>query len=116
MAAYDASLANYRQTVLLAFQDVADALRSVEIDAVALKSRADALYTAHASLEMARGQYQAGAVSYLTLLNAERQHQNSRILFVKAQATRFMDTAVLFQALGGGWGQDATTGNDLIKE
>jgi outer membrane protein TolC len=51
-------------------------------------------------------------VSYLSLLNAERQYQQTRISLVQAQAVRFADSAALFQALGGGWWnrtqQDAT--------
>ena len=45
----------------------------------------------------------SGAVSYLSLLNAERQYRQVRISLVQAQAARFADTAALFQALGGGW-------------
>ena len=48
-------------------------------------------------------QFQAGAISYLALLNAQRQYQQSRISRVQAQATRYANTAALFQALGGGW-------------
>ena len=44
-----------------------------------------------------------GGVSYLALLIAERQYQSAWIGLVRAQATRFADTAALFQALGGGW-------------
>lgn len=42
-------------------------------------------------------------MSYLTLLNAETRHQQAKINLIQAQATRFADTAALFQALGGGW-------------
>ena len=55
------------------------------------------------SLDLAREQYQLGAISYLTLLDAEQTYQQARISLVQAQATRFADTAALFQALGGGW-------------
>jgi len=46
-------------------------------------------------------------VSYLSLLNAERQYQQVLISLVQAQALRFADTAELFQALGGGWDDEA---------
>ena len=103
IAAYDRAEAQYRETVLLAFHNVADVLRALEKDAETLKAQSDAEAAARESLEMARDQYELGAVSYLVLLNAERQHQQTRIALAQAQAARFADTAALFQALGGGW-------------
>ena len=55
------------------------------------------------ALDLTQEQFRLGAVSYLSLLNAERQYQQARISLVQAQAARFADTAALFQALGGGW-------------
>ncbi len=103
IAAYDQAEAQYRETVLLAFGNVADALRALEMDAQTLQAQADAEAAARATLDLARRQFQLGAVNYLTLLNAERQHQQARIGLVQARAARFSDTAALFQALGGGW-------------
>jgi NodT family efflux transporter outer membrane factor (OMF) lipoprotein len=102
-AAYDSAAAQYRATVLQAFQNVADVLRALEADANSLKARAEAEASARELLDMAQKQFQLGAVSYLSLLNAERQFQQSRISVVQAQAARFADTAALFKALGGGW-------------
>ena len=107
VAAYDRALAQYRQTVLGAFQNVADALGALENDAQALKAQAEAEAAARASYELARSQFELGATSTLTLLNAEQQFQRSRIGLVQAQAARYADTAALFQALGGGWWHDA---------
>jgi len=103
IAAYDQAGALDRETVLAAFQDVADVLRALEMDAQTLKAQADAEAAARAALDLAREQFRLGAASYLTLLNAERQHQQARIGLVQAQAARFADSAALFQALGGGW-------------
>jgi NodT family efflux transporter outer membrane factor (OMF) lipoprotein len=103
IAAYDQAEAQYRETVLLAFQNVADVLRALEMDAQTLKAQADAEAAARASLDLARQQFRLGGTSYLTLLNAERQHQQARIGLVQARAARYSDTAALFQALGGGW-------------
>lgn len=103
MAAYDQALANYRDTVLQAFKDVADVLRALEADARALRAEAEAAEAARKSLDLTKAQLQLGAVNYLTLLNAQRQYQQTRIGLVQAQATRFADTAALLQALGGGW-------------
>ena len=58
-------------------------------------------------LALARRQFDLGAVSYLALLDAQRQYQQARIALVQARATRYADTAALFQALGGGWGHGA---------
>jgi len=103
IAAYDQAGALYRETVLEAFLNVADVLRALDMDAQTLKAQADAEAAARAALDLAREQFRLGAASYLTLLNAERQHQQARIGLVQAQAVRFADSAALFQALGGGW-------------
>jgi NodT family efflux transporter outer membrane factor (OMF) lipoprotein len=107
IAAYDQAQAQYRDTVLQAFQDVADVLRALELDARTLASQADAEAAARASLDLARRTYELGAASYLTLLNAQRQLQEARITLVQAQAARYADTAALFGALGGGWWEGA---------
>lgn len=103
IAAYDQAAAQYRATVLTAFQNVADALRALDLDASALKAQADTESLARESLELATRQYQLGAVSYLALLDTQRSYQQARIGLVQAQAARYADTAALFQALGGGW-------------
>ena len=103
IAAYEQALAQYRETVLKAFQDVADVLQALETDARTLRAQAEAEAIARESLNLTEKQFQFGATSYLTLLNAQRQHQLALVALVRAQSTRFADTAALFQALGGGW-------------
>ena len=103
VAAYELAAAQYRSTVLLAFQNVADTLSALEFDAVALKTQDTAVRTAFDNLDLTRLQYQLGAVSYLALLNSERDYQQARIGQINAQARRYSDTTALFQALGGGW-------------
>lgn len=103
VAAYDQVAAQYRSTVLLAFQNVADTLSALEFDAASLKTQDAAVKTALDNLELTRLQYQLGAISYLSLLNSERDYQQTRIGQINAQARRYSDTAALFQALGGGW-------------
>ncbi len=104
-AAYDQAFAQYQQTVLGAFQNVADVLFALEFDAVALKAQADAETAARESLDMTTKQLQFGSASYLALFNAQRQYEQAKIGLVQAQAARYADTAALFQALGGGWWQ-----------
>jgi NodT family efflux transporter outer membrane factor (OMF) lipoprotein len=103
VAAYDKAAAQYRSTVLSAFQDVANALRSIQADADGLRTAVAAEQTAAASLNLVQQQYQLGAVNYLNLLSAQQTFQNASINRVRAQAARYSDTAALFQALGGGW-------------
>ncbi len=103
VAAFDQAAAQYRSTVLAAFQNVADALHALISDADALAAQVAAEQAAANSLDLARRQFALGAISYPTLLNAEETYQQARIGLVEAEATRFADTAGLFQALGGGW-------------
>ncbi|HYZ20638.1 MAG TPA: efflux transporter outer membrane subunit [Rhodopila sp.] len=102
-AALEQAAAQYRGTVIRAFQNVADALRALQSDADLLHEQAAAERSAAASYALARMQFQNGAISFLTLLNADRTWQQARLTLVQAQAQRFSDTAALFQALGGGW-------------
>ncbi|MEX3693942.1 efflux transporter outer membrane subunit [Paraburkholderia sp. BR14263] len=105
-AAFDEANARYRQVVLLAFEDVADTLRALDHDAAALAAQTDAWRAASSSLDVARGQFRVGGVSYLSLLDAQRQYQQAVVNLAQAQAARYADTAALFQALGGGWWND----------
>jgi NodT family efflux transporter outer membrane factor (OMF) lipoprotein len=101
--AFEEAAAQYRSTVLKAFQNVADALRALQADADALAAAATAERSAFDSFDLARRQYRLGAITYLTLLTAERTWQQARVTLVQAEANRYSDTAALFQALGGGW-------------
>jgi outer membrane protein TolC len=101
--AYDQAAAQYRQTVLVAFQSVADALQALQIDAGALESQAQADAAALATLNLTSEQYRIGAASHLELLDAQRQYNQAHLALISAQAARFADTAALLQAMGGGW-------------
>ena len=103
IAAYDQASAQYQETVLQAFQNVADVLIALDTDARALKAQADAEAAAANALQLTQKQFQFGAASYLSLLNAESQYQQTLLGLVQARAARFADTAALFQAMGGGW-------------
>ena len=108
VAAYDQAAAQYQETVLGAFQNVADVLIALESDARTLKAEADNEAVAAHTLTLTQKQFQLGAVSYLTLLNAQRQYQQTRLSLVQARAARLADTAALFQAMGGGWWKGGT--------
>lgn len=101
--AYQQAVAQYRQTVLQAFQNVADSLRALETDARTLQALTQAEIAARKALTLTLAQYKLGSINYINLLNAQRQFQQTRINRIQAQAARYNDTAALFQSLGGGW-------------
>jgi NodT family efflux transporter outer membrane factor (OMF) lipoprotein len=103
VAAAQQAAANYRTTVLTAFQNVADSLLALQGDAEDLAAQTGAEQSASESLRLVQAQYQAGGANYLQVLTAEQAYQNATLALVKARAQRFLDTAALFQALGGGW-------------
>lgn len=102
-AELDAATAQYRGTVLTALQDVADTLRALEADALALQADVRAETAAQDSLEITRRQFQAGGTSYVNLLIAQRQYAQARLTRIQGQMARLTDTAALLQSLGGGW-------------
>jgi outer membrane protein TolC len=89
---------------------VADTLTALDHDAQTLRAETDALSAAKAGLDLIQRQYDAGAVTYVSLLTAQQLFQQSRIDFVRATASRFSDTIALFQVLGGGWWNRADPG------
>jgi NodT family efflux transporter outer membrane factor (OMF) lipoprotein len=103
IASAQAAAANYKATVLTAFQDVSNTLYALQGDADALAAETTAERTAADSLKLVQVQYKSGAASYLTVLTSEQTYQNAAVALVKARAQRYADTAALFQALGGGW-------------
>lgn len=103
VANLEGAAATYRETVLSALQEVADTLRALEADARGLRAQVEAERSATDALEISKMQFQAGGVSFLTVLNAQRLYFLARQSRVQAQAARYADSAALFQALGGGW-------------
>ncbi len=102
LAAFDAAAANYQGVVLEALRDVADALRAIENDAQALAALAVAEEAAWGSLQSVERQYQLGAASYVQLLIAQQQAQQTRLGLAAAQAQRLTDSVALYQAAGIG--------------
>ena len=95
--------AQYRATVIVAVQNVADALRALQSDARAVKASVRAEETAKASLDIVQKQLNAGQVNQLAVLNAQQTYLTASIARVQNEASRLSDTAALFTALGGGW-------------
>ncbi|MGO9990908.1 MAG: efflux transporter outer membrane subunit [Steroidobacteraceae bacterium] len=103
IAAAQEAAANYKSTVITAFQNVSNTLYALQADADALSAETLAERTAADSLKLVQAQYKSGGASYLQVLTAEQSYQTALVALVKARAQRYADTAALFQALGGGW-------------
>jgi NodT family efflux transporter outer membrane factor (OMF) lipoprotein len=103
VAAAQEAAANYKATVITAFENVSDTLYALNGDADTLAAQAVAERTAAESLTLVQVQYKSGAASYVQVLTAQQSYQTAAVALVKARAQRFADTAALFQALGGGW-------------
>ncbi len=113
IAAYHQSLADYRQTILSGFSQVADLLRALEHDAETLRAQQQGFNAAEGSLRLIQVNYQAGTVNYLQVLAANTQYYQARIGYLQALAQRLQDTAALFVALGGGvWNDGQKTLED----
>jgi len=95
--------AQYRQTVLQAFQNVADVLRALQADAKTVEAAIAAEESAKRSIDLVRAQLERGQVSTPALLNAQQAYLQTSLARVQAQAARLADVVALFQALGGGW-------------
>lgn len=102
-AAFDQAAAQYQSVVITAFQNVADALRAIQLDAVALQKAVASERASAKSLDIARHRLELGDINYLSLLNAQQTYQQALLSLAQARAARFADTVALFQALGGGW-------------
>lgn len=100
---YALAMAMYRQTVLGAFEQVADSLRALDHDAQTLLAQEQSLADAEQALRLIQANYQAGIATYLDVLNADAQFHQEKISDIQAVAVRYQDTVALFAALGGGW-------------
>lgn len=102
-AAYDASVANYRQTVLTAMQDVED--RLVELNTlqgeIAAQQRATA--AAQTSAQVTRNQYEAGMIDYLDVATTENSSLSAQQSLLTLKSTQWVTSVALIAALGGGW-------------
>jgi NodT family efflux transporter outer membrane factor (OMF) lipoprotein len=99
--AYDEAASGYRGTVLESFREVADALYATERDAETLRARSEAAGEANGAYRIAAKRYDAGGISEMSLLDAERQQLQTALDRENAAASRLTDTATLFEALGG---------------
>jgi NodT family efflux transporter outer membrane factor (OMF) lipoprotein len=99
-AAHDAAVAQYKQTVLAAFQSVADTLVSLEEDANTLEQTRRAAAAAEAMRRDTEARYQLGGTAFFATLTAGQQYQNAHLQQVRARTARLADTAALFDSMG----------------
>ncbi len=100
---FNQALASWEQTVLQGFAQVADTLDALGHDAELLAAEQRAFEAASRSLALNRRAYSIGSVGILQVVDAERQLGEARLGVVRARAQRYLDTAQLFVAMGGGW-------------
>jgi multidrug efflux system outer membrane protein len=112
-AAYEENVANYRQAVLVAFQDVEDSLSSIRY----LKDQYDAENQAYHSyekaLELTNARYTSGLVSYFDVIQAENLELAAQQLTVQLAGNRIAATVRLIKAIGGGWGDSRLSRPDF---
>ncbi|MEM5439847.1 efflux transporter outer membrane subunit [Paraburkholderia diazotrophica] len=100
VASYEASVSQYKQTVLTAFQNVADTLAALEHDAQSLDAAHIAAQTAQRSFDETSARYRLGAVPVTAARASEQQYRNARLDEIRYTGARLNDTAALFQAMG----------------
>jgi outer membrane protein TolC len=99
----DISVADYRQTVLTAFQQVEDNLAALRILEDETRTEDDAIKAAQESLDVATYQYKAGVTSYLQVITAQTFVLQDKLTSVNIHARRMAASVLLIEALGGGW-------------
>ncbi len=104
-ATYRQAAAQYRSTVINAYQNVADTLKALQTDALGLDAASKAEQAARTSLTIYQRQLALGDTSQAALLLTQQNYQQAKLNLIQAQANRLSDTVALFQALGGGWEQ-----------
>jgi len=103
LAAFKESAADYQQTVLRAFGQVADILQALTHDTNLLAAQGHALSMASEAVRLQRINYGSGGSGIIGLLDAQRQFQQAQLGYVRAEAQRYQDTVQLLVAMGGGW-------------
>ncbi|WP_439893793.1 AdeC/AdeK/OprM family multidrug efflux complex outer membrane factor (plasmid) [Ralstonia sp. 25C] len=102
-AAYDGTVATYRQTVLGAFQDVEDNLAALRWQAQEFDAQADAVKAAQEAAQLDLNRYRAGTISFLEVITAQATAYNAERTLLTLQGKRYSAAVLLVKALGGGW-------------
>jgi multidrug efflux system outer membrane protein len=102
-ASYEENVANYRQQVLVAFQDVDDSLSSLRYLAQQQEAEDHAFDAYNRALELTNDRYTTGLVSYFDVIQAQGLALGAEQLTVEIRGNRIATTVQLIKALGGGW-------------
>jgi NodT family efflux transporter outer membrane factor (OMF) lipoprotein len=102
-AAYQEAVANYRQSVLTAFQQVEDGISNLSTLSQALTTQAAAVEDARRALEIANNRYVGGVTSYLDVITAQTTLLNNQRLQTQLLGQQMVSSVYLVKALGGGW-------------
>jgi outer membrane protein, multidrug efflux system len=102
-AAYDESVANYRQSVLTAFQQVEDGISNLTTLSQAIATQSAAVEDARLSLTLANNRYVGGLTTYLDVITAQTTLLNSERLQTQLLGQQMVSSVFLVKALGGGW-------------
>jgi len=102
-AAYDEAVANYRQSVLTAFQQVEDGISNLSTLSQALTTQAAAVDDARRALDIANNRYVGGVTTYLDVITAQTTLLNSQRLETQLLGQQMVSSVYLVKALGGGW-------------
>jgi NodT family efflux transporter outer membrane factor (OMF) lipoprotein len=102
-AAYESTVATYRQTVLTAFQEVEDALAALRILQQEADAQAEAVSAAEQSLAVITNQYRQGTVAYLNVIVAQTTLLSSKVTALSILGRRMTAAVLLIEALGGSW-------------
>lgn len=102
-AAFDVTVANYRQTVLTGFQQVEDNLAALRVLADEARAEQAAVKAAEDALQISTYQYKAGTVSYLQVITSQEIALQDERTAVDILTRRMVASVALVEALGGGW-------------
>jgi NodT family efflux transporter outer membrane factor (OMF) lipoprotein len=115
-AVFDQDVANYRQTVLTAFQQVEDQLAALRILAQQAQVQDKAVAAAFEAARIINNQYLAGTVGYTTVIVADQTALGNAETAVNIRQSRLVASAALIQALGGGWDTSQLPSRERIEE
>jgi NodT family efflux transporter outer membrane factor (OMF) lipoprotein len=116
LAFFDQTIANYRQSVLTAFQQVEDQLAGLRILAQEAAVQDKAVAAAFEAVRIINNQYLAGTVAYTSVIVADQTALADAVTAVNIRQSRLVASAALIQALGGGWDAAQLPSRERIEE
>lgn len=114
--AYDATVANYRQTVLTAFQQVEDYMAALRVLENEQTVEGRAVAAANRALDVTTEQYKAGTVNYLNVLSAQTVLFSDQVGILDVLTRRLTYSVSLIEALGGGWNASDVPSSEQVTQ